>query len=162
MGPRARQLTNKYAEGYPGKRYYGGCEHVDVAEQLAIDRVKQLFGAEPPTCSRIAARRPTRPCSWPAEARRHHHGHEPGRRRPPDPRHAAEHVRQVVQRRAYGLDAKEDIDYDAMEALAREHKPKLIIAGASAYALRIDFERFAKIAKEVGASSWSTWPTTPA
>jgi glycine hydroxymethyltransferase len=60
MAAQGSQMTNKYAEGYPGKRYYGGCEYVDIAEQLAIDRVKQLFGAAPPTCSRIRARRPTR------------------------------------------------------------------------------------------------------
>jgi glycine/serine hydroxymethyltransferase len=65
MEAQGSQLTNKYAEGYPGKRYYGGCEYVDVAEQLAIDRVKQLFGAEAPTCSRTRARRPTRACSSP-------------------------------------------------------------------------------------------------
>ena len=66
MAAQGSQLTNKYAEGYPGKRYYGGCEYVDVVEQLAIDRVKQLFGAErrTPTCSRTRARRPTRRCSW--------------------------------------------------------------------------------------------------
>ncbi len=63
MAAQGSQLTNKYAEGYPGKRYYGGCEYVDVVEQLAIDRVKQLFGAEPPTCSPTPARRPTRRCS---------------------------------------------------------------------------------------------------
>jgi glycine hydroxymethyltransferase len=66
MAAQGTQLTNKYAEGYPGKRYYGGCEHVDVAEQLAIDRVKQIFGADAPTCSRIAAHRPTKPCFWPS------------------------------------------------------------------------------------------------
>ena len=63
MAAQGSQLTNKYAEGYPGKRYYGGCEHVDVVEQLAIDRLKQLFGAAHATCSRIRARKPTRPCS---------------------------------------------------------------------------------------------------
>jgi glycine hydroxymethyltransferase len=62
MEAQGSQLTNKYAEGYPGKRYYGGCEYVDVAEQIAIDRLKKLFGAEPPTSSRTPVRRPTRPC----------------------------------------------------------------------------------------------------
>jgi glycine hydroxymethyltransferase len=70
MEAQGSQLTNKYAEGYPGKRYYGGCEFVDVAEQLAIDRLKALFGADrtatPPTCSPTPAPRPTRRCSWPS------------------------------------------------------------------------------------------------
>jgi glycine hydroxymethyltransferase len=84
---RAAQLTNKYAEGYPGKRYYGGCEYVDVAEQLAIDRAKQLFGAEHrQRPAATPARRPTRRCSSALlEARRHDPGHEPGARRPPHP-----------------------------------------------------------------------------
>jgi glycine hydroxymethyltransferase len=69
MAAQGTQLTNKYAEGYPGRRYYGGCEHVDVAEQLAIDRVKQIFGAKLPTCRPIAAHRPTKPCSWLSSSR---------------------------------------------------------------------------------------------
>ena len=98
MAAQGSQLTNKYAEGYPGKRYYGGCEHVDVVEQLAIDRCKQLFGAEHRQCAaqfRLAGQ--PGGVLRPAAAGRHDHGHEPGRRRPPDPRHAAEHERQVVQ-----------------------------------------------------------------
>ena len=117
------QLTNKYAEGYPGRRYYGGCEHVDVAEQLAIDRVKQLFGAEAanvqPHCgasANIAA--------------------------------FMAFLKPVV---SYGLDANEVIDYDAMEKKAHETRPRLILAGASAYSLEIDFARFARVAKDVGA-----------
>ena len=152
MEAQGSQLTNKYAEGYPGKRYYGGCEFVDVAEQLAIDRVKKLFGAEaanvqPNSGSQanqgvfFAVLQPGDTIMGMSLAEGGHltHGmklNQSGK------------WFNVV---SYGLDANEDIDYDAMEALARETKPKLIIAGASAFALRIDFERFAKIAKEVGA-----------
>ena len=88
MAAQGTQLTNKYAEGYPGKRYYGGCEFVDIAEQLALDRIKQIFGAA--GRQRAAPfRRPGQRGRVPGlpQARRHHHGHEPGRRRPPDPRH---------------------------------------------------------------------------
>ena len=152
MEAQGSQLTNKYAEGYPGKRYYGGCEYVDVVEQLAIDRVKQLFGAEaanvqPNSGSQanqgvfFAVLQPGDTIMGMSLAEGGHltHGmklNQSGK------------WFNVV---SYGLDAAEDIDYEAMEALARETKPKLIIAGASAFALRIDFERFAKIAKEVGA-----------
>ena len=152
MEAQGSQLTNKYAEGYPGKRYYGGCEFVDIAEQLAIDRVKQLFGAEaanvqPNSGSQanqgvfFAVLQPGDTIMGMSLAEGGHltHGmklNQSGK------------WFNVV---SYGLDAKEDIDYAAMEALARETKPKLIIAGASAFALKIDFERFAKIAKEVGA-----------
>lgn len=152
MEAQGSQLTNKYAEGYPGKRYYGGCEYVDVVEQLAIDRVKQLFGAEaanvqPNSGSQanqgvfFAVLQPGDTIMGMSLAEGGHltHGmklNQSGK------------WFNVV---SYGLDANEDIDYDAMEKLARETKPKLIIAGASAFALRIDFERFAKIAKEVGA-----------
>ena len=152
MEAQGSQLTNKYAEGYPGKRYYGGCEFVDVVEQLAIDRVKKLFGAEaanvqPNSGSQanqgvfFAVLQPGDTIMGMSLAEGGHltHGmklNQSGK------------WFNVV---SYGLDANEDIDYDAMEALAREAKPKLIIAGASAFALRIDFERFAKIAKEVGA-----------
>jgi glycine hydroxymethyltransferase len=87
MAAQGTQLTNKYAEGYPGKRYYGGCVNVDVAETLAINRVKQLFGAD---CANVQPH-----CGLP-QTRRHHHGHEPGRRRPPHPRHASKYERQVV------------------------------------------------------------------
>ncbi|KAI5935068.1 Serine hydroxymethyltransferase, mitochondrial [Manis javanica] len=97
------------------------------------------------------------------QARRHHHGHEPGRRRSPDARHAAEHVGQVVQRGLLRPERRRSHRHDKMEALAREHKPRIIVAGASAYALAIDFERFAKIAKGKSApSSGWTWPTMPA
>ncbi len=152
MEAQGSQLTNKYAEGYPGKRYYGGCEYVDVVEQLAIDRVKELFGAEaanvqPNSGSQanqgvfFAVLKPGDTIMGMSLAEGGHltHGmklNQSGK------------WFNVV---SYGLNADEDIDYDAMEALAREAKPKLIIAGASAFALKIDFERFSKIAKEVGA-----------
>ena len=152
MEAQGSQLTNKYAEGYPGKRYYGGCEYVDIVEQLAIDRVKQLFGAEaanvqPNSGSQanqgvfFAMLQPGDTIMGMSLAEGGHLTH--GRKL-----NMSGKWFNVV---SYGLDANEDIDYDKMEALARETKPKLIIAGASAFALRIDFERFAKIAKEVGA-----------
>jgi glycine hydroxymethyltransferase len=145
-------LTNKYAEGYPGKRYYGGCEHVDVVEQLAIDRIKKLFGAEaanvqPNSGSQanqavfMAFLKPGDTIMGMSLAEGGHLTHGM----------ALNMSGKWFNVVAYGLDKNEDIDYAAMEAKAREHKPKLIIAGASAFALRIDFERFAKIAKEVGA-----------
>jgi glycine hydroxymethyltransferase len=152
MAAQGSQLTNKYAEGYPGKRYYGGCEYVDMAEQLAIDRIKQLFGAEaanvqPNSGSQanqgvfFAMLKPGDLIMGMSLAEGGHLTH-------------GMHLNMsgkwfnVV---SYGLTEKEEIDYDAMERLAHERKPKLIIAGASAYALRIDFERFAKVAKDVGA-----------
>jgi glycine hydroxymethyltransferase len=146
------QLTNKYAEGYPGKRYYGGCEFVDVAEQLAIERAKKLFGAD---CANVqpnsgsqanqavfmAFLKPGDTILGMNLAMGGHLTHG-----------ASVNMSgkwfNVVP---YGLDAHEAIDYDEMERLAHEHKPKLIIAGASAYSLRIDFARFAKVAKAVGA-----------
>jgi glycine hydroxymethyltransferase len=146
------QLTNKYAEGYPGKRYYGGCEFVDVAEQLAIDRVKKLFGAEaanvqPNSGSQanqavfFAMLKPGDTFLGMSLAMGGHLTHG-------SPVNMSGKWFNVL---SYGLNAREEIDYDAMEALAREKKPKLILAGASAYALRIDFERMARLAKEVGA-----------
>jgi glycine hydroxymethyltransferase len=146
------QLTNKYAEGYPGKRYYGGCEYVDVAEQLAIDRLKQIYGAEAanvqPHCGAsaneavfLAFLKPGDTILGMSLAEGGHLTHGM----------ALNMSGKWFNAISYGLNAREEIDYDAMEGLAREHKPKLIIAGASAYSLHIDFERFAKVAKEVGA-----------
>jgi glycine hydroxymethyltransferase len=147
-------LTNKYAEGYPGKRYYGGCEYVDVAEQLAIDRAKQLFGADyanvqPHSGSQANAGG----VSGAAAAGRHHPRHEPGPRRPPDPRRQGQLLRQDLQRRAvrHRSDATGLIDYDEVERLALEHKPKMIVAGFSAYSQVIDWARFRAIADKVGA-----------
>jgi glycine hydroxymethyltransferase len=149
------QLTNKYAEGYPGKRYYGGCEFVDIAEQLAIDRVKQLFGAEAanvqPNSGSQANQAVLMAFCKPGDTIMGMSLAEGGHLTHGMPLNMSGKWFNVV---SYGLNEKEEIDYDKMEALAREHKPKLIVAGASAYALRIDFERFAKIAKEIGAIFW--------
>jgi glycine hydroxymethyltransferase len=152
MQAQGSQLTNKYAEGYPGKRYYGGCEYVDVAEQLAIDRVKQLFGAEaanvqPNSGSQanqgvfFAMLKPGDTIMGMSLAEGGHLTHGM----------ALNMSGKWFNVVSYGLTAQEDIDYEAMERLAHEHKPKLIIAGASAFSLKIDFERFAKVAKAVGA-----------
>ncbi|MFZ2988880.1 serine hydroxymethyltransferase [Ideonella sp.] len=152
MAVQGSQLTNKYAEGYPGKRYYGGCENVDVVEQLAIDRVKQLFGANfanvQPNSGSQANQAVFFGLLQPGDTIMGMSLAEGGHLTHGMPLNMSGKWFKVV---SYGLDAAEAIDYEAMEATAREHRPKLIIAGASAYALRIDFERFAKIAKEVGA-----------
>ena len=146
------QLTNKYAEGYPGRRYYGGCEHVDVAEQLAIDRVKQLFGAEAanvqPHCGASANIAVLMAFLKPGDTIMGMSLAEGGHLTHGMPLNMSGKWFNVV---SYGLNAQEAIDYDAMEQKARETRPKLIIAGASAYSLEIDFARFAKVAKEVGA-----------
>ena len=152
MEAQGSQLTNKYAEGYPGKRYYGGCEHVDVAEQLAIDRVKKIFGADAanvqPHCGASANEAVFLAFLKPGDTIMGMSLAEGGHLTHGMPLNMSGKWFNVV---SYGLNAKEEIDYDAMEAKAREHKPKLIVAGASAYSLHIDFERFAKIAKEIGA-----------
>ncbi|TXC65753.1 serine hydroxymethyltransferase [Piscinibacter aquaticus] len=152
MAAQGSQLTNKYAEGYPGKRYYGGCENVDVVEQLAIDRAKQLFGAEfanvQPNSGSQANQGVFFGLLQPGDTIMGMSLAEGGHLTHGMPLNMSGKWFKVV---SYGLNAKEEIDYDAMERPAHEHKPKLIIAGASAYALRIDFERFAKVAKAIGA-----------
>ena len=152
MAAQGSQLTNKYAEGYPGKRYYGGCEHVDVVEQLAIDRLKQLFGAThvnvQPNSGSQANQAVFFALLHPGDTIMGMSLAEGGHLTHGMPLNMSGKWFKVV---SYGLDAQEAIDYDAMERLAREHRPKLIIAGASAYSLHIDFERFAKVAKAVGA-----------
>ncbi|HEX7155852.1 MAG TPA: serine hydroxymethyltransferase [Burkholderiaceae bacterium] len=146
------QLTNKYAEGYPGKRYYGGCEYVDQVETLALERVKSLFGAQaanvqPNSGSQanqaafMAVLKPGDTFLGMSLAMGGHLTHG-------SPVNMSGKWFNVV---SYGLDEREEIDYAQVERLAREHRPKLILAGASAYALRIDFERFGRIAREVGA-----------
>jgi len=155
MEAQGSQLTNKYAEGYPGKRYYGGCEFVDVAESIAIDRLKKLFGADcanvQPNSGSQANQAVLMAFAKPGDTIMGMSLSEGGHLTHGMPLNMSGKWFNVV---AYGLDAKEAIDYDKMEALAREHKPKIIIAGASAYSLRIDFERFAKVATEVGAIFW--------
>ena len=155
MEAQGSQLTNKYAEGYPGKRYYGGCEHVDVAESIAIDRLKKLFGADcanvQPNSGSQANQAVLMAFAKPGDTIMGMSLSEGGHLTHGMPLNMSGKWFNVV---AYGLNEKEEIDYPKMEALAREHKPKIIIAGASAYSLRIDFERFAKIAKEVGAIFW--------
>jgi len=152
MEAQGSQLTNKYAEGYPGKRYYGGCEYVDIAEQLAIDRIKKIYGAEAanvqPNSGSQANQAVFMAFLQPGDTIMGMSLAEGG--------HLTHGMKLNMSGKwfnvvAYGLNEKEEIDYDRMEALAHEHKPKLIIAGASAYALKIDFARFAKVAKAVGA-----------
>ena len=145
-------LTNKYAEGYPGKRYYGGCEHVDVVEQLAIDRCRELFGAEyanvqPHSGSQanqavyLAMLKPGDTILGMSLAHGGHLTHG-------SPVNLSGKVYRAV---SYGLTPDEVIDYDAVARMAEEHRPRMIIAGASAYSLRIDFQRFREIADSVGA-----------
>ena len=146
------QLTNKYAEGYPSRRYYGGCEFVDVVEQLAIDRVKKLFGAEAanvqPHCGASANEAVFLAFLKPGDTIMGMSLAEGGHLTHGMALNMSGKWFNVI---SYGLNEKEEIDYDAMERKAREHKPKLIVAGASAYSLEIDWARFARVAKEVGA-----------
>ena len=152
MAAQGTQLTNKYAEGYPGKRYYGGCEFVDIAEQLAIDRVKKIFGADcanvQPHCGASANEAVFLAFLKPGDTIMGMSLAEGGHLTHGMALNMSGKWFNVV---SYGLNDKEEIDYDAMERKAHESKPKLIIAGASAYSLAIDFERFAKVAKAVGA-----------
>jgi len=145
-------LTNKYAEGYPGKRYYGGCEHVDRVETLAIERLKALFGAEyanvqPHSGSQanqavyVSVLKPGDTILGMSLAHGGHLTHG-----------ASVNISgKLYNAITYGLNEKEELDYEQVERLAREHKPKMIVAGASAYALEIDWARMRKIADEVGA-----------
>ena len=152
MAAQGSQLTNKYAEGYTCKRYYGGCENVDVAEQLAIDRVKKLFGADAANvqahCGASANEAVFLAFLKPGDTIMGMSLAEGGHLTHGMALNMSGKWFNVV---SYGLDANEAIDYDAMERKAHESKPKLIIAGASAYSLHIDFARFAKVAKDVGA-----------
>src|SRR6187431_2351956 len=152
MAAQGSQLTNKYAEGYPGKRYYGGCEYVDIVEQLAIDRLKTLFGAENANVQANSGSQANQAVFFgllrPGDTIMGMSLAEGGHLTHGMPLNMSGKWFKVV---SYGLDTNEAIDYDAMERKAHESKPKLIIAGASAYSLRIDFERFARVAKAVGA-----------
>ena len=145
-------LTNKYAEGYPGKRYYGGCEYVDIAEQLAIDRAKKLFNAEYANVQPHSGTQANfavytamlKPGDTILGMSLAHGGHLT---------HGASvsSSGKIYHAVSYGLDSAEVIDYAQVERLALEHKPKMIVAGASAYALAIDWLRFRAIADSVGA-----------
>ena len=146
-------LTNKYAEGYPGKRYYGGCEYVDMVEQIAIDRAKKLFGAEHANVQPHAGAQANlavyhgllNPGDTVLAMNLNHGGHLTHGH----PVNASGRLYHFVQ---YGV--REDtgyIDYDELERLAHEHLPKMIVAGASAYSRVIDFERIGKVAKDIGA-----------
>ena len=152
MAAQGSQLTNKSAEGYPGRRYYGGCEFVDMAEQLAIDRVKQLFGAAHANVQANSGSQANQAVFFgllqPGDTIMGMSLAEGGHLTHGMPLNMSGKWFKVV---SYGLTAAEEIDYDAMERLAREARPKLIIAGASAYSLRIDFARFARVAKDIGA-----------
>ena len=152
MAAQGSQLTNKYAEGYPGKRYYGGCEYVDMAEQLAIDRVKELFGARFANVQANSGSQANQAVFFgllqPGDTIMGMSLAEGGHLTHGMPLNMSGKWFKVV---SYGLTAAEVIDYDAMERLAHEHRPRLIIAGASAYSLRIDFARFAQVAKDIGA-----------
>lgn len=152
MEAQGSQLTNKYAEGYPGKRYYGGCEYVDIVEQLTIDRVKELFGAEyanvqPHSGSQAnqavyaSVLKPGDTILGMSLAHGGHLTHG-----------ASVNISgKLYNAITYGLDENEVLDYSEVERLALEHKPKMIVAGASAYALQIDWAKFREIADKVGA-----------
>ena len=152
MQAQGSQLTNKYAEGYPAKRYYGGCEHVDIVEQLAIDRLKQLFGAayanvQPHSGSQAnqavyaSVLKPGDTILGMSLAHGGHLTHG-----------ASVNISgKLYNAIAYGLDENEVLNYAEVERLALEHKPKMIVAGASAYALEIDWAKVREIADKVGA-----------
>ncbi len=152
MEAQGSQLTNKYAEGYPGKRFYGGCEYVDQIEQLAIDRIKKLYGAEYANVQPHSGSQANqavyfsilKPGDTVMGMNLGHGGHLTHG----SPANLSGKLFNIVP---YGLNDKEEIDYDEMERIAIECKPKLLIGGASAYALRFDWERMAAIAKKVGA-----------
>ncbi len=152
MEAQGSQLTNKYAEGYPGKRYYGGCEYVDIAETIAIERAKRLFGAAASNVQPNSGSQANQGVFFamlaPGDTIMGMSLAEGGHLTHGMPLNMSGKWFKVV---SYGLDSREEIDYEKMEALARQTRPKLIIAGASAYSLRIDFERFARISREVGA-----------
>ncbi|HIX84440.1 MAG TPA: serine hydroxymethyltransferase [Candidatus Megamonas gallistercoris] len=146
-------LTNKYAEGYPGKRYYGGCEYVDIVEQLAIDRAKELFGAGYANVQPHSGAQANTAVFFallnPGDTILGMNLTDGGHLTHGSPVNISGKYFKIVP---YGVNKEtECIDYDEMERLAKEHKPKLIIGGASAYSRIIDFERMSQIAKSVGA-----------
>ncbi len=152
MEAQGSQLTNKYAEGYIGKRFYGGCEFVDNVEQIAIDRLKKLYGAEYVNVQPHSGSQANQAVYFsilkPGDTVMGMSLGDGGHLTHGSPANLSGKLFNIVP---YGLNAKEEIDYDEMEKLAIESKPKLVIGGASAYALRIDWERMSQIAKKVGA-----------
>ena len=152
MEAQGSQLTNKYAEGYVGKRFYGGCEFVDNVEQIAIDRLKKLYGAEYVNVQPHSGSQANQAVYFsilkPGDTVMGMSLGDGGHLTHGSPANLSGKLFNIV---AYGLNANEEIDYDAMEKLAIESKPKLLIGGASAYALRFDWERMSQIAKKVGA-----------
>ena len=146
-------LTNKYAEGYPGKRYYGGCEYVDIVEQLAIDRAKKLFGAKYANVQPHSGAQANTAVYFallqPGDTILGMNLTDGGHLTHGSPVNISGKYFKIIP---YGVDKEtERIDYDELERLAKEHQPKLIVGGASAYSRVIDFERMAQIAKSVGA-----------
>jgi len=152
MQAQGSQLTNKYAEGYIGKRFYGGCEFIDEVEQLAIDRLKKLYGAEYVNVQPHSGSQANQAVYFavlkPGDTIMGMNLGHGGHLTHGSPANLSGKLFNIV---AYGLNDKEEIDYDEMEKLAIESKPQLIIGGASAYALRFDWERMSQIAKKVGA-----------
>lgn len=152
MEAQGSQLTNKYAEGYIGKRFYGGCEFVDNVEQIAIDRLKKLYGAEYVNVQPHSGSQANQAVYFsilkPGDTIMGMSLGDGGHLTHGSPANLSGKLFKVVP---YGLNANEEIDYDEMEKLAIESKPKLLIGGASAYALRFDWERMSQIARKVGA-----------
>ncbi len=152
MQAQGSQLTNKYAEGYPGKRFYGGCEYVDQVEQIAIDRLKQLFGAEYANVQPHSGSQANQAVYFsvlkPGDTMMGMNLGHGGHLTHGSPANLSGKLFNIV---AYGLNEREEIDYDEMERIAIEARPKLLIGGASAYALRFDWARMADIAKKVDA-----------
>lgn len=152
MEVQGSQLTNKYAEGYPGKRFYGGCEYVDEVEKLAIERIKKLYGAEYANVQPHSGSQANQAVYFsilkPGDTIMGMNLGHGGHLTHGSPANLSGKLFNIVP---YGLNDKEEIDYDEMERIAIECKPKLLIGGASAYALRFDWERMAAIAKKVGA-----------
>ena len=152
MAVQGSQLTNKYAEGYIGKRFYGGCEFVDQVEQLAIDRIKKLYGAEYANVQPHSGSQANQAVYFaflkPGDTIMGMNLGHGGHLTHGSPANLSGKLFNIIP---YGLNDKEEIDYDHMEELAIENKPKLIIGGASAYALTFDWERMSNIAKKVGA-----------
>ncbi len=152
MEVQGSQLTNKYAEGYPSKRFYGGCEYVDEVEKLAIERIKKLYGAEYANVQPHSGSQANQAVYFsilkPGDTIMGMNLGHGGHLTHGSPANLSGKLFNIVP---YGLNDKEEIDYDEMERIAIECKPKLLIGGASAYALRFDWERMAAIAKKVGA-----------